>query len=189
MRKKFMTVLLSLSVIGGAPILLSACNTAAGVKEDVADAAHAVSGGTERSTADVQAPPSQPTATYARDARVEARIKSLHHQLRITSAQEPQWSAVAQAMRDNAHDMQQAIAQRQEAREMTAVDDLKAFEMIADAHSQGLEKLIPAFQALYDTMSDDQKRNADTIFSKSHHERKAMRKTADAGTQRADGTR
>jgi predicted small secreted protein len=190
MRKRFITVLLSLSVIGGAPFLLSACNTAAGVKEDVADAAHAISGGTDRSTPEAtQARQSQSTATYAHDTRVEARIKSLHDRLRVTSAQEPQWSAVAQTMRDNAHEMQEAIAQRQQARSLTAVDDLKAFEVIADTHSQGLEKLIPAFQALYDTMSDDQKRNADAIFSKRHHDRRAMHKAADAGTLRPDGTR
>jgi predicted small secreted protein len=190
MRKRFITVLLSLSVIGGAPFLLSACNTAAGVKEDVADAAGAISGGTDKSTPEAtQARQSQATATYAHDTRVEARIKSLHDRLRVTSAQEPQWSAVAQTMRDNAREMQEAIAQRQQARGLTAVDDLKAFEVIADTHSQGLEKLIPAFQALYDTMSDDQKRNADAIFSKRHHDRRAMHKTADAGTLRPDGTR
>jgi predicted small secreted protein len=183
-----MTVLLSLSVIGGAPVLLSACNTVAGAKEDVVDAAHAVSGGTDKKPETAQVQP-QPRSAYASDARVEARIKSLHARLKITSAQEPQWSAVAVEMRENAHDMQQAIEQRQQARSMTAVDDLKAFEAIADTHSQGLERLIPAFQALYDTMSDDQKRNADALFSKSHHDRRSAHKTADAGTQRPDGTR
>ena len=96
--------------------------------------------------------------------RVEAHIKKLHAQLKITPAQEPQWTAVAQAMRDGAQQMQAAIQQRQQAAKMTAVDDLKAYQAIADAHSQDLQKLIPAFQALYATMSDDQKKNADAVF-------------------------
>jgi protein CpxP len=103
--------------------------------------------------------------------RVDAHIKSLHDRLQITSAQEPQWGAVAQAMRDSAQRMQSAIQQRQDAKALTAIDDLKAYQAIADAHSQGLQTLIPAFQALYATMSDDQKKNADTYFGQSRKQR------------------
>jgi hypothetical protein len=38
---------------------------------------------------------------------------------------------------------------------------------MADTHAQGLEKLIPAFEALYDSMSDVQKKKADAIFGES----------------------
>jgi protein CpxP len=103
--------------------------------------------------------------------RSEAHIKSLHDKLKITPAQEPQWGAVAQAMRDNAQKMEVAIQQRQEAKTLTAIDDLKAYQAIADAHSQGLQVLIPAFQALYASMSDEQKQNADTMFSQSREHR------------------
>jgi hypothetical protein len=103
--------------------------------------------------------------------RAEAHIKSLHDKLKITPAQEPQWGAVAQAMRDSAQKMEVAIQQRQEAATLTAIDDLKAYQAIADAHSQGLQELIPAFQALYASMSDEQKKNADTIFSQSREHR------------------
>ena len=44
--------------------------------------------------------------------RVEARIKELHAQLRITPAEEPQWNEFAQVMRENARDMDQAFMQR-----------------------------------------------------------------------------
>jgi len=40
-----------------------------------------------------------------------------------------------------------------------------------------LEKLIPAFQTLYDSMSDSQKKTADVIFSQGrdrHHHKKSM---------------
>jgi periplasmic protein CpxP/Spy len=120
------------------------------------------------------APAPEPSATPAKKRRtptdrVELRIKELHSELKITPEQEPQFDAVAQAMRDDAKGMEDAIAQRREAKSMTAVDDLKAYQAIADAHSQGLQKLIPAFQALYDTMSPEQKQNADAVFSHTRH--------------------
>src|SRR5258708_31385898 len=39
------------------------------------------------------------------DAKVEARIKALHAKLHIPPAQETQWNALAQVMRDTAHAM------------------------------------------------------------------------------------
>ena len=196
MRKSFIPVLLSLAVIGGVPSLLSACNTATGAEEDISATTHAISGGTtEKNKAEMaQAQPSQPVppaAQSAKDARVEAHIKRLHDQLKITSAEEPQWGGVAQAMRDNARQMQDAIAQRRDARGMTAVDDLKAYQAIADTHAQGLEKLLPAFQTLYDSMSDEQKKTADAIFSKDRHHHKSMHKAADAAAppERSGSTR
>jgi hypothetical protein len=47
---------------------------------------------------------------------------------------------------------------------MTAVDDLKFFQIVADEHSAGLKKFIPAFAALYDAMTPDQKLRADRVF-------------------------
>src|SRR5919198_3285076 len=44
--------------------------------------------------------------------RVEQRIKQLHSQLRITSAEQPQWDQFAQVMRENARDMDQAFLRR-----------------------------------------------------------------------------
>ena len=122
--------------------------------------------------ADTQAapPPSadQPAARTKRSPtdRAEARVKQLHDQLQITAAQEPQWSAVAQAMRDDAKAMQAVIDKRRQSRgKMSAVDDLRSYREVAQTHLAGLQKLIPAFQALYDTMSPEQKKNADTVFS------------------------
>ena len=97
---------------------------------------------------------------------IEARIQTLHHQLHITAQQEPQWDAVAQIMRDNATSMRQMVSDRQTKDvSMSAVDDLRSYEAIADAHADNLKKLIPAFDALYSTMSDDQKKTADTLFA------------------------
>ena len=126
--------------------------------------------------------PAQPKAAPAKPKRsptdrVEERITRLHTELKITPEQETQWNAVASAMRDDAKTMEEAIAQRRAAKSMTAVDNLKSYQAIADAHAQGLQKLIPAFQALYDTMSPEQKKNADAVFSNSHRHARATKKT------------
>jgi len=106
--------------------------------------------------------------------RIEAHIASLRHSLRITAAQDSQWQAVATVMRDNAKSVAALIKERSsKMKTMTAIDDLNSYEAIADAHAAGVKALIPAFQALYDTMSDAQKRNADAVF---RHRPKASHK-------------
>jgi periplasmic protein CpxP/Spy len=110
-------------------------------------------------------PGAQPSANAAAEQRVEARIKQLHGQLKITAAEETQWNQFAQTMRDNAREMDEEGEQRAEQfSTMTAVDDLQSYEKLAEAHVQHLQKLIPAFQALYDAMSPDQKKTADQVF-------------------------
>jgi len=119
------------------------------------------------------APPNAPPPAPA--DRIESRIKSLHEQLKITPAQESQWAAVAQAMRDSANQMQTLVQQRtQNVKAMTAVDDLHSYQAIAQAHLDGLNKLVLAFETLYATMSDAQKKNADIVFQ--HRPRGAPKK-------------
>ena len=104
--------------------------------------------------------------------RVEARIKELHAQLNITQAQEDLWTHVTQVMRDNAKTVDALTKARAEhAKTMTAVDDLKAYSDIAEAHAAGLKKFVPVFEAFYASMSDAQKKNADTIFRNRSHMR------------------
>ena len=96
---------------------------------------------------------------------VEARIKTLHSSLQITAAQETLWNNFAQVMRDNAKamaDRRQEAAQNAQSR--SAVDELKSYAAVIDAHADELRKLIPTFQALYDSMSDAQKKTADGVF-------------------------
>jgi len=69
-------------------------------------------------------------------------------------------------MRDNAHAIDAILEERRASlSKMNAVDDLRSYEKLADAHADGLKKLVPAFEALYNTMSEDQKKNADAAFS------------------------
>ncbi len=113
--------------------------------------------------------PSATTTTTAkpssREARVEARIKSLHAQLKIASGQEQEWGAVADVMRQSAGTIDQLSQQRLKDRaNMTAVDNLKSYQAIADAHADEMNKLVPAFAALYAKMTPDQQKNADLVF-------------------------
>ncbi len=120
------------------------------------------------STATAQASPAtaaSPAAKAAPANRVEARIKSLHDRLKITAAEEPQWQAVADTMRDNAKTIGTLIQQRAaSAKTMTAVDDLNSYAAIADAHATGVKKLATAFATLYASLSDTQKKIADATF-------------------------
>src|SRR5664280_2619463 len=71
----------------------------------------------------------------AHQDRTELRIKDMHAKLKITAAQEDQWSRVAQVMRDNAKTMDTLTQTRMNhAKDMTAVDDLKSYGEITDAH-------------------------------------------------------
>ena len=97
--------------------------------------------------------------------RVEDRIKVLHAKLMITPAQEGLWDNVTKIMRENAVTMEALIKERTEkAGARNAVEDLRSYSAIAEAHADGLKKFIPAFEPLYASMSDAQKKDADTLF-------------------------
>ena len=99
------------------------------------------------------------------EERVERRIKELHTQLRITPAEEPQWNQFAQVMRENARDMDEAFMQRaQQYPTLNAVQNMQSYEQIAEDHAKRVQKLVPAFQNLYDAMPDQQKQLADQVF-------------------------
>src|SRR5437762_136135 len=107
--------------------------------------------------------------------RVETRIRELHAQLQITPAQEDLWNNVAQVMRDNARTMDTLTqARAAKAQTMTAIDDLKTYAEVAETHAEGLKKFTPAFETLYDNMSDAQKQQADAVF-RSHSQMRAAR--------------
>ncbi len=115
-----------------------------------------------------EGPSAQPASVEMRPSLgVEARIKNLHDDLRITSAEEANWREFARVMRDNARLMRQTIVLRQQAQNLTAMDDLKSYEAVANARAQALSQLVPVFQTLYDSMSETQKKNADAIIARS----------------------
>jgi len=110
-------------------------------------------------------PATSGAGSKSHSARVDARITELRNKLNITPDQEQRWNELTQVMRDNAHQLDELTQTRaQNAGGRTAIEDLQSYSRIADAHAEGLKKFIPAFQALYDSMSDTQKKQADALF-------------------------
>lgn len=107
------------------------------------------------------------TTKASSEDRVEARIKDMHAKLKITPPQEEQWTKVAKVMRNNAKTMDaltQARFEKSQSKTITAVDDLKSYGEITDAHADGIKKFTPVFATLYGSMSDAQKADADALF-------------------------
>lgn len=121
------------------------------------------------------------TSAAAEDShagRVEERIRSLHGQLGIAGEQEAAWSAVAGAMRDDAKSLDALTQSRHDhAGNMTAIEDLKSYSAVTDAHAQGLHKLTEAFGPLYESFSPEQKRKADSVFRMGSHAMQGHQKT------------
>jgi protein CpxP len=131
-------------------------------------------------------PDQAPAATPRHDAhrgaarrtptdRVEAYIQRLHTELKITPAQSQQWDAFAQVMRDNAKHMEDAYKQHAaDTGHQTALEDLKEYQQIQQAHADDLQKLVPAFQTLYESLSPEQQKAADLTFQRSAERARGM---------------
>jgi hypothetical protein len=103
-------------------------------------------------------------------AYTEAQIKQLQDGLTINADQTVLWNNLTQVMRENARDMDALTKQRNEnAGTMNAVERMKFHMQITESHLNQLKKFIPAFEALYATMSDEQKQITDTIFRTGKH--------------------
>ncbi len=98
-------------------------------------------------------------------AGIDALIDHLHDSLKITAEQEPLWHGVTEVMRENAETLSRLAQERAEhVQTATALDDLKSYAEISEAHAAGTERMIPVFQALYDSMSPEQKNATDVEF-------------------------
>jgi hypothetical protein len=111
-------------------------------------------------------PPAAAAATSNKPETVEQRITTLKTALKITPDLESKWTAVAQAMRDNASSLEKLVATKRAIapEKMTAVDDLKTYQEFTEVRLDGLKHLTSAFKSLYDSMTADQKKNADQVF-------------------------
>ena len=119
-------------------------------------------------TPDSQKPPAAAAATSSKPETVEQRIATLKTALKITPDLEPKWTKVAQAMRDNASQMEKLVATKRAIppEKTTAVDDLKTYQEFTEVRLDGLKHLNSAFKSLYDAMTPEQKKNADMVFEK-----------------------
>ena len=113
--------------------------------------------------------PASPAAGDAAPARahpaVEKRILDLRSKLKITPDETKAFDDFAQVMRDNANRMDGlAKTQQQGLATMTAVDQMKAYEAMAQAHADDMQRLVPSFSRLYEALSPEQKKLADQSF-------------------------
>jgi len=145
------------------------CFAQAGSTAAVIPPAPAVAPSTAPPSAGAVAPATAPSAppemSAATRAAVDQRIRTLQSQLGITETQMPLWSAFAQTMRDNAATTDALFARRAGAvSEMNPVDNMHSYAQIARAYADNTEHLATAFDSLYASLSDVQKRAADTLF-------------------------
>jgi hypothetical protein len=100
----------------------------------------------------------------------EAQIKQLQGALKITEAQKELWINLTQVMRENAKDMDAFTKDRAEnTKTMNAVEHMKIHSQITEAQLNQMKKLVPPFEALYASMTDEQKKSTDTIFRTGRH--------------------
>ena len=114
-------------------------------------------------------------------AGIDALIDHLHGSLKITAEQESLWRGVTKVMRENAETMNRLAQERAEhAQTATALDNLKSYAGISEAHAAATRRMIPVFEGLYDSMSPEQKTAADAEF------RGHLQEHAAAGSARPD---
>ena len=106
-----------------------------------------------------QAPAKRPNARRVTVHNVDEWIAYLQERLRITPEETEQWNAVAQVMRDNAESIHRLVQERnQNQKAMDAIDDLRSYEQLTAAQADGIKRLLPAFEMLYDKPFEDPKK-------------------------------
>ncbi len=105
--------------------------------------------------------------------RIEARIAYAKAALKITPAQEARWNALAEVLRNQARAMDdQHRARRATANQdqpLDALDRLQQRQAMLAAAATRMNELIEAARPLYAAFTDDQKKEADTLFSRGGH--------------------
>jgi hypothetical protein len=108
---------------------------------------------------------SQEVAGISAVEHTEAQIKQLQGTLNITEDQQKLWDKLVQVMRENAQEMDALTKNMAEnTKTMNALEHMKFHSQITEAHLAQLKKLIPPFEAFYNSMSDQQKNITDMVF-------------------------
>jgi hypothetical protein len=119
----------------------------------------------EPSARPAQTPAATATRRRGPAAAVEARISALREKLHVTPAEEPQFKAYADVMRQNAQAMEELFAERAKSPDPSAVGRLRWYAKLTAAHAEAVGKLVAPFEALYQSLSPQQKKAADTYFA------------------------
>ncbi len=91
---------------------------------------------------------------------VEANIAELRQRLQITPAQESQFNALANIMRENARTMPAAPPPQN----VSAIEGLRLAIRYAQQDLEGMKRLLPAMQSLYAVLTPAQRQAADQVF-------------------------
>ncbi len=96
----------------------------------------------------------------------EGRIAFIKAELAITDAQGKVWDAYAEALKKNMQSMQDMRKTMMAAQAgKTPVERLDAHVTAMEGRLQALKDIKPALAALYDALSDDQKKTADELLT------------------------
>lgn len=96
--------------------------------------------------------------------RVEKHVEELHRRLAITPAQQPLWDSFAATMRSNAAAVEQGHATNLPQPPGNALAELRSMSIRARLHADNLGRLLPPFEALYNSMTPEQQTLADATF-------------------------
>ena len=117
--------------------------------------------------------PAQGTAQPPRERplpsrHIEGRIAFMRAELKITDTQQVHWEQVATAMRANARQMDQMAQQMRAARGQpwSAIEQLDQRARFTEARAASDKSFADAFKPLYASLSDDQKKSADDLFTR-----------------------
>lgn len=100
----------------------------------------------------------------------DAQIAQLKQRLAITPAQEAKFDAWVQVMRQNVATRDAFIARNPPGQRRSALDELRIQAEAASLGARGLQHLLPPFQALYLSLSAQQKAAADQVFVRAPQE-------------------
>jgi periplasmic protein CpxP/Spy len=121
--------------------------------------------------AQAQAPAAQKPGAAAKQAApagdpIEAQLGEIKKRLSITPAQQPQFEQFATIVKQNAQTME-ALMQKAttQGAQRNAVEGLRTAASFAQTEADNLKRLVPALEELYASLSEQQKRAADQLFS------------------------
>ncbi|MGI4940719.1 MAG: Spy/CpxP family protein refolding chaperone [Janthinobacterium lividum] len=152
--------LLQVAAFCGAGLILGAAHPAAAQSSPAA-----VQPSPMARTAQSPASPATAALQTAPKGDLDQRVRRLHSQLGITPEQEELWRPVATAMVDSASGVGDAMQARfNKPQPMSAIDDIRTYQAVANAHAKGLMQLADAFAPLYAAMPPAQQKAADKLF-------------------------
>jgi hypothetical protein len=95
----------------------------------------------------------------------QQRLANLHEQLGITANQEAEWGHFSRISLANAARMDNMYRQRaQDVPAMNAVQNLRSWGQIESTEAQDFERVVPAFDNLYQKLTPNQRQTADNLF-------------------------